>query len=312
MMLRKALHAALQHLRTMFLLDQPPAAAAACDEAVVRARVQAARRRFKPARRLLERGEVVAGLVLYRDAARLLSGSVHELLAYEARPLSPELERRASLLSGADAVVADELSAPAALAAAEDLQLALHWALEVLNRPTEQQRNLQRCIRFAAVGAIVLLLFVASTAWLQRLPNLALGRPVSASSVAFGGTPDKAVDGVRYGALGFHSDGPSSAWWSVDLGRAYTLERVVAYGRADCCFDQSVPLAFEVSLDGKKYRRISERTELFTQSDPWLIPGQANIARFIRFRTLRKTHLVLSEIEVYGRAAPAHSSQPGK
>jgi hypothetical protein len=87
------------------------------------------------------------------------------------------------------------------------------------------------------------------------------------------------------------------------------LERVEAYGRADCCFDQSVPLAFEVSLDGKKYRRISERTELFTQSNPWVIPGQGEIARFVRFRTLRKTYLVLAEVEVYGRPEPDPSSR---
>jgi hypothetical protein len=304
--------AVLRQWRALFLLDQVPPLPPAWDESLVRARVHAARLRLKPAQRLLERGETVAALVLYRDAGRLLWTRVHELLEHEPGAVPPEAGRQAELLTSSDPELVDRLTPAAALSATQDLDRVVKWAIELLDRPTDQQRKVQRRIRFSALGAAASLAIVAGGAWLQGPPNLALGRPAVASSVAWATTPAGAVDGVRYGWLGFHSAGPGSEWWSVDLGQAYALERVAVYGRADCCFDQSVPLGFEVSLDGKKYRRIAARTAAFSQSDPWLIAGQGAVARFVRFRTLRKTQLVLGEVEVYGRATAARSDAPSR
>jgi hypothetical protein len=141
----------------------------------------------------------------------------------------------------------------------------------------------------------------AGVAWIVRAPNLALGRPATSSSAGgWGTTPAGAVDGVHYGWLGFHSSGAGKEWWSVDLGGPVALNRVVAFGRA-CCFDQSIPLAFEVSLDGKNYREAARRDEPFSQFDPWEVTLDNERARFVRFRTLRDTYLVLGEVEVYGR-----------
>jgi hypothetical protein len=304
-MLREVFSAARQRIRATFFLGPAPPGAAFADAAAVQAKVQAARLRRKAAQRLLERGETVPALVLYRDASGLLLPSLNELLDREQLPTPPELELHAALLASTDSELFDGLSSTAGVSTAADLDRVVDWAIRVLDRPTPEQRRVQRRIRLSALGLVVLLASAAGVAWFRRLPNLALGRPAAASSVAFGATPDKAVDGIRYGALGFHSGGPGADWWSVDLGRAYALERVEAYGRADCCFDQSVPLGFEVSLDGKKYRRVAQRTEAFRQSDPWVIPGEGVVARFIRFRTLRKTYLVLSEVEVYGRPRAA-------
>jgi hypothetical protein len=302
-MFREAFSTTFERMRAPFLAEQAqPLEAPIWDQSAVRERLLAARLRLKPARRLFESGETIAGLVLYRDACRVIWASVPELLEHAHRPAPPGLERQAALLSSADGELLDRMSFTEAVSTADDLASVVTWAIEVVDRPTREQRRLRRRICSSVLSLVVLLLIAAGAAWLGRLPNLALGRPAAASGVANGTTPGGAVDGVRYGFLGFYSNGPALAWWSVDLGQPYALDRVKAYGRADCCFDQSIPLQFEVSLDGKKYRQVAKRSAVFSQSDPWVIPGAGEVARFIRFRTLRKTHLVLGEVEVYGRA----------
>jgi hypothetical protein len=166
----------------------------------------------------------------------------------------------------------------------------------------ERARTLLRPAWLAAIGLGVIALVALGVAWHKQPKNVALGRPAAARGAGFGTTPAGAVDGVRYGWLGFHSAGAETEWWSVDLGRVYAIERVEAYGRPDCCFDQSVPLAFEVSLDGANYSQVASRSEAFSQFDPWVIRAKNLAARFVRFSTLRKTVLVLGEVEVYGRA----------
>jgi hypothetical protein len=291
----------------MLLLDPPEPLPATMDAAAVRAVVQASRQRLRPARHLMNRGEAVAGLVLYRDAGRLLVPHFRKLLEHRGRPVPSSIERREPLLFGTDSIAIDRLEADEVRSAAEDLDQALEAALERLDQPTESQRRVQWWLRFSALGTVVLLCVMAGVAWFRPPPNLARGKPVSASSVALGAVPERAIDGIRYGRLGFHSDGPGHEWWSVDLGRTYELERIAAYGRADCCFDQSVPLALETSLDGKSFREIANRTKIFRQSDPWVIPGAGITARFVRFRTLRATYLVLAEVEVNGRPVTTRS-----
>jgi hypothetical protein len=155
--------------------------------------------------------------------------------------------------------------------------------------------------RLASLGMIGLGVIALVRAQITRPPNLALGRKAVASSAAWSTTPGAAVDGIRYGSqLGFHSAEEDGPWLAIDLGKAYALTRVAAYGRGDCCFDQSVPLAFEVSDDGAVYRQMDKRESRFSQSDPWVIRPEHVIARYVRFRTLRRSYLVLSEVEVYG------------
>jgi hypothetical protein len=159
----------------------------------------------------------------------------------------------------------------------------------------------ERFVRLASLGIIGLGVVAMVWAQMARPPNLALGREALASSEGWSTTPAAAVDGIRYGSqLGFHSAEEDAPWLAIDLGQPYALTRVAAYGRGDCCFDQSVPLAFEVSDDGAVYRQLDKRDGRFSQSDPWVIKLEHVIARYVRFRTLRRSFLVLSEVEVYG------------
>jgi hypothetical protein len=137
--------------------------------------------------------------------------------------------------------------------------------------------------------------------WVFSPKNLAKGRPATASGAAmFSSLPAGAVDGSTSGAFGYHSVMEDKPWLAVDLGRSYALEQVKVYGRGDGPFDQSVPLALEVSDDGATYRQIAERAEPFSSMDPWIVKPQGVVAQFVRVHTLRQSYLVLGEVEVYG------------
>jgi hypothetical protein len=85
----------------------------------------------------------------------------------------------------------------------------------------------------------------------------------------------------------------------VDLGGLLPIHEVRVFGRAECCYDQAIPLAIETSEDGDTYTEIARRTEPFTQYEPWVVSTGPIRARYVRLRTLRHSYLVLSELEVY-------------
>lgn len=152
-----------------------------------------------------------------------------------------------------------------------------------------------------AFAASALLLGVFAAWWGWPDPNLARKAQVSASSTNFDTTAAGAIDGFRYGQLGFHSGVEGSPWLALDLGGPRVIARVQVYGRGDCCFDQSVPLALEVSDDGIEYRVLWTRRKPFTQYEPWIFEPRDELrARFVRLRSKGKQPLVLSEVEVYG------------
>jgi hypothetical protein len=131
--------------------------------------------------------------------------------------------------------------------------------------------------------------------------NVARGKLATSSSAALDTEPWGAVDGDVSRPFGFHSQDEESPWLAVDLGRRAILSRARVSGRGDCCFDQSIPLAIEVSDDGVTYREMARRTSPFSQKEPWVVALPRVAARFVRLRTLRHSVLVVSELEVYGR-----------
>ncbi|MGH3384724.1 MAG: alpha-L-fucosidase [Nocardioidaceae bacterium] len=75
------------------------------------------------------------------------------------------------------------------------------------------------------------------------LPNVALGKPVSQSSLGWGGVPERAVDGNTDGRYGgnsvTHTAEPSNeAWWQVDLAESVPIDSVDIWNRTDCCADR--------------------------------------------------------------------------
>jgi hypothetical protein len=157
---------------------------------------------------------------------------------------------------------------------------------------------------WALAGGTGLALLAACTLWFlwPAAPNLALHAGVSASSRAHGTAPEGAVDGVRYGQLGFQSKPQNDPWLVIDLGQPVAVKRIVTYGRGDCCFEQSLPLTLEVSQDGTTYAALATRSRPFSQYEPWSVRRTNLVARFVRLRVQRRAPLVVSEVEVYGQA----------
>jgi hypothetical protein len=133
--------------------------------------------------------------------------------------------------------------------------------------------------------------------------SVAKGKPAVSSSTMFGTLPAAAVDGSKSGAYGFHSGLEDSPWLSIDLGRRYAITGIKVYGRGDGIYDQSIPLALEVADDDASYRALATRTEPFSADDPWVLRPAGVVARFVRLRTMRKSYLVLGEVEVFGKKA---------
>ncbi len=72
--------------------------------------------------------------------------------------------------------------------------------------------------------------------------NLALNQPASQSSTAYGGSPNRAVDGNTDGYWGSssvtHTNSEYRPWWEVDLGASQNIASIKLFNRTDCCWDR--------------------------------------------------------------------------
>jgi hypothetical protein len=282
--------------------------------------LDAARRRERPARHLAQRRDWVATLRLYLEATALLMraklasvgdprpldemsarGLLDEVLALSRREggaAPAELERLRPLLTAPEWDALDRLPEAEAEQASDDLATALRSLASSI--PIVRQAEQRRERRLFALGAALLgLAALGALLWsLTRPSNLALKRPVSATPAGFATEPAEAVNGVRFGELGYHS-GDESPWLQVDLEAERSVERVEIYGRGDCCFDQSIPLLVEGSSDGKSYVTLGRLSEAFRPFRPSVLALQGARTRYIRLRPARRAYLVIAELEVY-------------
>jgi hypothetical protein len=316
-------------LREFFLRKEGLARASAVPEtrrASAATYQTAAARRLSAAQELRGSGQVTAALVLYREAANL---AVLAVLAFKGRgeespalPLDAAVERLESairadglelpaqlarvrpMLASTDPFAVDRIPESDALAQTKVLDLVIDWLFRVVDTRSPAQLKAERAARVIAAFVAT----IGATSWLAvrffSPPNIALHRPVRASGQAYGTSPEGAVDGEKSAAYDFHSSEDDSPWLSIDLGQRYAINRVKIFGRTDCCFDQSVPLALEASDDGISFRKIAERTEPFSGPDPWVVRNAQAEARFLRLRVERRSYLVLSEVEVRGTKKP--------
>ncbi|HEY3016429.1 MAG TPA: alpha-L-fucosidase [Nocardioides sp.] len=69
--------------------------------------------------------------------------------------------------------------------------------------------------------------------------NLALNRPATQNTTAYGGVASRAVDGNTdgnfYDNSTTHTDSTAQAWWQVDLGAVDSIADIVVWNRTDCC-----------------------------------------------------------------------------
>jgi hypothetical protein len=141
------------------------------------------------------------------------------------------------------------------------------------------------------------------TDWLrQEAARAHLGKPISTAEDAAG-----AVDGVKDGKWGFHTNLEPDPWWQVDLGRVQPLDRVLVYNRCDCP-ERMAHLAILLSDDGANWSEaFRNRGTIFygaTDGKPLVVALGGRTARYVRAQLPESGYLHLDEVEVYGASAP--------
>lgn len=113
-----------------------------------------------------------------------------------------------------------------------------------------------------------------------------------------------AVDGVKDGKWGFHTENEERPWWQVDLGQTAALDRLVLYNRCDGGFAQrAARILVLLSSDGKQFQQAYQHdgTAFLGQTDnkPLTVPLQGAQARYVRLQLPGHTYFHLDEVEVY-------------
>jgi len=325
-MSRMAFNSVIERIRELFLLEQAERQIAALTDAqrkAMRAYNAAASRRLHVASDVRGPSQTPVALELYRqgglffaraflvsrqeglDAEALTPEAtirqLDEALEADGSSAPPEFARVKPLFLSSDPLELDRLPAAQAEQTAQELEVTTRWLSRLYDTRSPREFKITRIARVAAGVAGAVALLVIFFVWVFSPKNLARGKPALSSSTMFSTTPAGAVDGSKSGQYGFHSALEDSPWLSVDLGARYAIKTAKVFGRGDSYHDQSIPLAFEASDDGTTYRIIANRQEPFSADDPWIVTPAGLVTRYIRLRTLRRSYLVLGEVEVYGQ-----------
>lgn len=112
-----------------------------------------------------------------------------------------------------------------------------------------------------------------------------------------------AVDGVKDGKWGFHTENEPQPWWQVDLGQPIALERLVLYNRCDGGYAQrAATILVLLSADGQQFQQAYQHdgTAFLGQPDnkPLVVPLQGAPARFVRLQLPSHSYFHLDEVEI--------------
>jgi hypothetical protein len=321
-------------IREFFVLRRAEATVAAYEPAQqsrVQAHTAAAKARLAAGRRTLH--DVPAALLLLDAVRHYLSASV---AASAAAGGSAEIPARADLAAVLPALAADAARPSAvpsddarvreALAASDTLyfdrlsaedaarsRTALDRAAAMLAGRVEARSLLNlRATRWGRLAALVVMgVYVlgatAAAIWLPK--NIARDKPVHPST-SRRGDGHELVDGELATAPGVMTAVEESPSATIDLGEPYALDRVKVYNRLDEAFDDSLPLAVEISVDGVAYKPLARRDDHFAADPPWVVTAHREPARFVRLKVLKRGYLALSEVEVYGKKLPKAAQPP--
>jgi F5/8 type C domain-containing protein len=155
-----------------------------------------------------------------------------------------------------------------------------------------QRLLVQRWLRLALVGAILLLLAIGARA-LMLGPNLAAGKPFRLSSTWPGWAGCVAANSCN--GLVFHTETQDNPWAEIDLGAPKKVRRVEVVNRDDCCSENAIPLVVEVSGDRVTWTEVARRVQNFGS---WSASFPPKTARFVRLRVPRRSVLHLMSFVV--------------
>jgi FkbM family methyltransferase len=148
--------------------------------------------------------------------------------------------------------------------------------------------------------------------------NIALGKPASQSSRSKWSKPDDpqgAVNGIKTGSFGFHTDFEIQPWWQVDLENLYEISQIKIFNRENAglkCADRAKSLSVFTSIDGMTWEVIHKQDQSFggyLSQKPLLVECNNKVARFVRIQLNGKNALHLDEVEIYGIPFQAEGSQ---
>lgn len=324
---RTASQSIREGVREFFLLEKAEQKIAALEGSqrdIVRNYFDAGNRRLNVAQDLRGPVQTPAALTLYRQGMHFLalsyltsrghtnldpaSSSLEETFreldrAFEAdgSKVPREYNESRPVLVSPNPLDLDRMSVEEAARRVEELEAASRWLSSLIDARSPTEVKWARIFRIGITAAATVALLVMLVIRLLTPKNIALGRSVTASSAGFSTAAVGAVDGSKTGGYGFHSSLEDSPWLSIDLGRNFAITKVRVFGRGDSGpYDQSIPLALEVSDDGTNYQQIALRSEPFSEYEPWIVQPGARVARYLRLKTMRSSYLVLSEVEVNG------------
>jgi hypothetical protein len=171
----------------------------------------------------------------------------------------------------------------------------------------------------------------------QSSGNIALNKPAQQSSTSpWSHTNDAqgAVDGIKNGSFGFHTNLEKDPWWQVDLLAESSLNEIRIYNRLDAVPERAETIRVLLSNDGRDWKRVfppgnaarivggllgaalgqapagpppPQRVK-FGGADgkPLVVDLKLAKARYVRLQLDENQYLHLDEVEIYGTSsAPA-------
>ena len=280
---------------------------------------EAATRRMTAGDALLEPSEALGSIALYRDAAVLFLAALAKASdpaaelgakpseAWMVLDRAPELDGRPerfdearAVLEQDDPLAIDSLSPSALPALRTASQETVRWlALRVDPRPVRVLRAVRRFRLGLGVAAAIALLSILGWGLFSK-PNIARGKPASASSLVRGSPPAEGVtNGEIEATFGVQTTVEEQPWVMVDLGKPYALGEIRVYNRGDGWEDEGLPFALELSIDGARWTEIDRRATPFSQLLPWSARAHGALARYVRVKCPHRGYIAISEIKVY-------------
>jgi len=112
-----------------------------------------------------------------------------------------------------------------------------------------------------------------------------------------------AVDGIKNGEWGFHTEFEDNPWWQVDLGAVKRLNRLVVFNRNGPFAERAGCLRVLVSDTGEEFRQVYKHDgSVFlglADGKPLVIRLNDVSARFVRLTLPGRSYFHLDEVEVY-------------
>jgi hypothetical protein len=130
------------------------------------------------------------------------------------------------------------------------------------------------------------------------------GKPAAGTPGGKGVRPEQdaagAVDGVKSGKWGFHTENEENPWWQVDLGRSFPIDRVTIVNRGDGVGERAARIQVLLSGDGKEFRQVYQHDGTPFLKD-LVVPLKGAAGRIVRLRLPGRSYFHLDEVEVYSQ-----------